>query len=217
MKFDFFNSVEQRFRRSEVQFLMGTQNFFFVPRCWKNKNHLSLKITLFICALITKGNVTFSLKKDLKLILFQLYFIITLYESLLVFFFWSRNEWSNVGLLVSKNIPQLFPKTYWGKKFLQCSKCCTWTIWIIISTLKISLCLSDITSAAHAVQIHSIMRKFAFNPLLKLIEGNLHCTSKVAGFCHHIGIVKEHQLFWPSIAGKVISRIWQETINPNIQ
>ena len=155
MKFDFFNSVEQRFRRSEVQFLMGTQNFFFVPRCWKNKNHLSLKITLFIYALITKGNVTFSLKKDLKLILFQLYFIITLYESLLVFFFWSRNEWSNVGLLVSKNIHQLFPKTFWGKKFLQCSKCYTWTIWIIISTLKISLCLSDITSAAHAVQIHT--------------------------------------------------------------
>ena len=104
MKFDFFNSVEQRFWKSEVQSLMGTQNFFFVPRCWKNKNHLSLKITLFICALITKGNVTFSLEKDLKLILFQLYFIITLYESLLVFFFWSRNEWSNVGLLVSKNI-----------------------------------------------------------------------------------------------------------------
>ena len=50
------------------------------------------------------------------------------------------------------------------------------------------------------------MRKFAFDPLLKLIEGNLHCTGKVAGFCHHIGIVKEHQLFRPSIAGKIISR-----------
>ena len=96
-------------------------------------------------------------------------------------------------------------------------KSCTWTIWIIISTLKISLCLSDITSAAHAVQIHSIVRKFAFDPLLKLMEGNLHYTGKVAGFCHHIGIVKEHQLFGPPIAGKVISRIWVETMTPNIQ
>ena len=143
-----------RFWRSEVQFLMGTQNFFFVPRCWKNKNHLSLKITLFICALITKGNVSFSLKKDLKSILFQLYFIITLYESLLVFFFWSRNEWSNVGLLLSKNIHLIVSQDLLREQFLQCSKSCTWTIWIIISTLKISLCVSDITSATHAVQIH---------------------------------------------------------------
>ena len=195
---------------------MGTQNFFFVPRCWKNKNHLSLKITLFICALITKGNVTFSLKKDLKSILFQLHFIITLYESLLVFFFWSRNEWSNVGLLASKNIHLIVSQDLLREQFLQCSKCCTWTIWIIISTLKITLCLSDITSAAHAVQIHNIMRKFAFDPLLKLMEGNLHCTGKVAEFCHHIRIVKEHQLFRPSIAGKVISRIWLQTISPNI-
>ena len=65
----------------------------------------------------------------------------------------------------------------------------------------------NITSAAHAVQIHNIMRKFAVDPLLKLMEGNLYCTGKVAGFCHHIRIVKEHQLFRPSIAGKVISRI----------
>ena len=64
---------------------------------------------------------------------------------------------------------------------------------------------------------YSIMREFAYDPLLILMEGNLHCTGKVAGFCHHIGIVKEHQWFRPSIAGKVISRIWQETINPNIQ
>ena len=28
--------------RSEVQFLMGTQNFFFVPRSSQDKNHLSL-------------------------------------------------------------------------------------------------------------------------------------------------------------------------------
>ena len=55
------------------------------------------------------------------------------------------------------------------------------------------------TSAVHAVQIHSIMRKFAFNQLLKLMEGNLHYTGKVAGFFHHMGIVKsinylDHQL-----------------------
>ena len=141
---------------------------------------------------------------------------ITLYESLVVFFFWSRNEWSNVGLLASKNIHLIVSQDLLREQFLQCSKCCTWTIWIIISTLKISLCLSDITSAAHEVQIHNIMRKFAFDPLLKLMEGNLHCTGKVAGFCHHIRIVKEHQLFRPSIAGKVISRIWLQTITPNI-
>ena len=29
---------------------------------------------------------------------------------------------------------------------------------------------------------------------LKLMEGNLHCTGKVAGFRHHIGIVKEHYI-----------------------
>ena len=27
------------------------------------------------------------------------------------------------------------------------------------------------------------------------MEGNLHYTGKVAGFCHHVGIDKEHQLF----------------------
>ena len=74
-------------------------------------------------------------------------------------------------------------------------------------TLKITLCLSDITSAAHAVQIHSIVRKFAFDPLLKLMEGNPHCTDKVPKIFHHIGIVKEHQLFRPLIADKAISRI----------
>ena len=105
MKFDFFNSVEQRFRKVWGTIPRGHSEFFLCPTLLKEqKPSFFKKITLFICALITKGNVTFSLKKDLKSILFQLYFIITLYESLLVFFFWSRNEWSNVGLLLSKNI-----------------------------------------------------------------------------------------------------------------
>ena len=33
-------------RWSEVRFLMGTQNFFFVPRSWQNEKHLSLKTSL---------------------------------------------------------------------------------------------------------------------------------------------------------------------------
>ena len=33
--------------RSEVGFLMGTQNFFFVPRLWQDEKHLSLKHTMF--------------------------------------------------------------------------------------------------------------------------------------------------------------------------
>ena len=49
-------------------------------------------------------------------------------------------------------------------------------------------------SAAHAVQIHSVMRKFAFDPLLKLMEGNLHCTGEVAGFCFLSTNYLDHQL-----------------------
>ena len=33
---------ERGIRRSEVRFLTGTQNFFFVPRLWQNEKHLSL-------------------------------------------------------------------------------------------------------------------------------------------------------------------------------
>ena len=33
--------------RSEVGFLMGTQNFFFVPCLWQDEKHLSLKNTMF--------------------------------------------------------------------------------------------------------------------------------------------------------------------------
>ena len=35
--------------RSEVRFLMGTQNFFFVQRLWQGEKHLSLNILLFGC------------------------------------------------------------------------------------------------------------------------------------------------------------------------
>ena len=34
--------LERRIWRSEVQFLMGTQNFFFVTRLWQDQKHLSL-------------------------------------------------------------------------------------------------------------------------------------------------------------------------------
>ena len=33
---------ERRIRRSEVRFLMGIQTFFFDPRSWQDKKHLSL-------------------------------------------------------------------------------------------------------------------------------------------------------------------------------
>ena len=33
---------ERGIRKSEVRFLMGTQNFFFVPRSWQYEKHLSL-------------------------------------------------------------------------------------------------------------------------------------------------------------------------------
>ena len=39
--------VEHRsteFRRSEVRFLLGTQNFFCVPRSWQDEKHLSLAV-----------------------------------------------------------------------------------------------------------------------------------------------------------------------------
>ena len=184
---------------------MGIQNFFFVPCCWKNKNHLSLKITLFICALITKGNVTFSLKKDLKSILFQLYFIITLYESLLVFFFWSRNEWSNVGLLLSKNIHLIVSQDFLKEKISPVFKV------LHMNHLNYHFNPENITLPFWYYQCYTC----GTDSLLKLMEGNLHCTGKVARFCHHIGIVKEHQLFRPSTP--IISRIWEETITPNIQ
>ena len=34
-------------RRSEVRFLMGTPNFFFVPRPWQDEKHLSLHVDIF--------------------------------------------------------------------------------------------------------------------------------------------------------------------------
>ena len=34
-------------RRSEFRFLMGTQNFFFVPRLWQDEKHLSQAIRIF--------------------------------------------------------------------------------------------------------------------------------------------------------------------------
>ena len=58
---------------------------------------------------------------------------------------------------------------------------------------------------------------FAFDQHLKLMEGNPQCTDRVSGFFPHIGIVKEHQLFRPSIAGKDISGILIEKITQNIQ
>ena len=65
--------------------------------------------------------------------------------------------------------------------------------------MKISLCLSDITSAAHAVQIHSIVRTFAFDPLLKLIEGNFTALAKLLDFVIILELLKsinylDHQL-----------------------
>ena len=33
---------ERGIRRSEVRFLMGTWEFFFVPRSWQDEKHLSL-------------------------------------------------------------------------------------------------------------------------------------------------------------------------------
>ena len=35
-------ALERRTRRSEVRFLMRTQNFFFVPRLWQEEKHISL-------------------------------------------------------------------------------------------------------------------------------------------------------------------------------
>ena len=37
-----YRSAECGMRRSEVRFLMGTQNFFFVPRSWQDEN-------IFLC------------------------------------------------------------------------------------------------------------------------------------------------------------------------
>ena len=141
------------------------------------------------------------LEVDIISIIFHNY----LYESLLVFFFWSRNEWSIVGLLVSKNIHLIVSQDLLREQFLQCSKSCTWTIWIIIFNPE------NITLPFWYYQCYTC----GTDSLLKLMEGNLHCTGKVAGFCHHTGIVKEHQLFRTSIP--IISRIWEETITPNIQ
>ena len=44
-----YNTSKRGIRRSEVRFLMGTQNFLFVPRSWQNEKtkHLSLVTILF--------------------------------------------------------------------------------------------------------------------------------------------------------------------------
>ena len=51
--------------RSEVWFLMGTQNFFFVPSSWQDKKHLSLflyraqnLLSLLFCYVLLLVNVT---------------------------------------------------------------------------------------------------------------------------------------------------------------
>ena len=38
---------ERGIRRSEVRFLMGTWEFFFVPRSWQDEKHLSLYVLKF--------------------------------------------------------------------------------------------------------------------------------------------------------------------------
>ena len=43
------SEVERRIQRSEVQFFMGTQNFFFVPHLWQDKKkHLSLTLLMLV-------------------------------------------------------------------------------------------------------------------------------------------------------------------------
>lgn len=42
-------------RRSEVQFLEGTEKFFFVPRSWQDEEHLSLLFTT-TCLPFTTNN-----------------------------------------------------------------------------------------------------------------------------------------------------------------
>ena len=56
---------ECRILSSEVRFLMGTQNFFFVPRSWQDKKHLSLFLyraqnlpSLLFCYVLLLVNVT---------------------------------------------------------------------------------------------------------------------------------------------------------------
>ena len=60
---------ECRIRRSQVRFLMGTQNFFFVPRSWQDNKHLSLFLyraqnlpSLLFCYVLLLVNVTDQLK-----------------------------------------------------------------------------------------------------------------------------------------------------------